>query len=259
MQNHLKHILFFILAVAGSRLTAQPKHYTTANAHSHNDYEQPVPFYTAYNAMFGSIEADIFLVKGQLLVAHSFEELKKNRSLEDYYIKPLLTFVQKNNGYPFADTSRRLQMMIDVKTGAVNTLDSLEALLKRYPQVINNSHIHWAISGNRPKDSTWQQCPAFIWFDGVLSKDYNTEALQKIIMMSDDFKSYSQWNGEGEIPAADLEKIKRAITKSHTVNKKVRFWDAPDTPAAWKQFMQLGVDYINTDKIEELANFLNSK
>jgi alkaline phosphatase len=39
-------------------------HYTIANTHSHNDYEQPIPFWTAYNAQFGSIEADIFLIDG---------------------------------------------------------------------------------------------------------------------------------------------------------------------------------------------------
>ncbi len=41
--------------------------YTIANTHSHNDYEQPIPFWTAYNAQFGSIEADVFLVDGRLV------------------------------------------------------------------------------------------------------------------------------------------------------------------------------------------------
>jgi hypothetical protein len=31
-------------------------HYTLANTHSHSDYEQPIPFRTAYNAQFGSID-----------------------------------------------------------------------------------------------------------------------------------------------------------------------------------------------------------
>jgi alkaline phosphatase len=33
---------------------------TVSNAHSHNDYEQPIPFRMAYQAGFGSVEADIF-------------------------------------------------------------------------------------------------------------------------------------------------------------------------------------------------------
>lgn len=39
----------------------QPNLYSTINAHSHNDYENPIPFHTAYDNTFGSIEADIFL------------------------------------------------------------------------------------------------------------------------------------------------------------------------------------------------------
>lgn len=42
---------------------AQEKEYTVANAHSHNDYEQPNPFFEAYGEQFGSIEAAIFLMK----------------------------------------------------------------------------------------------------------------------------------------------------------------------------------------------------
>src|ERR1700722_10608128 len=82
-------------------------HYTIANTHSHNDYEQPIPFRTAYNAQFGSIEADIFLVAGRLLVAHDRKELARGRTLEDYYVKPLSAGVEKNHGYPYADSSRK--------------------------------------------------------------------------------------------------------------------------------------------------------
>lgn len=236
---------------------AQPTHYGTANAHSHNDYEQTVPFYAAYNAGFGGIEADIFLIHGNLIVAHDMAEVQKNRSLEEYYLKPLQDFVEKNNGYAYADSTKQLQVLIDVKTGGVNTLDAFIAVLKKYPLLIDNKTIVWAISGNRPADSLWASYPPFIQFDGLLFKDnYSAEALQKIVMMSDDFKSYSSWRGEGELPAADLQKIRAAIARCHTLNKKVRFWDAPDIPNAWKQFMQLGVDYINTDHIPELANYL---
>src|ERR1700750_333937 len=48
--------------------------YTVANTHSHNDYEQPTPFWMAYQEQFGSIEADIFWLNGQLIVAHNLRE-----------------------------------------------------------------------------------------------------------------------------------------------------------------------------------------
>jgi len=251
--------LFTVLSLfTGFAIYAQPKHYTTANAHSHNDYEQQQPFYAAYNAGFGSIEADIFLVKGKLLVAHDLPELQKNRSLEDYYIKPLNDLVQKNNGHAYADKKKTLQMMIDVKANAVIVLDSLVALLRRYPLLSNNKTIQWVISGSRPAESTFSTWPAFIWFDGLPGKTYSAESLQKIPMISDDFKTYSLWNGEGALPAADEAKLKAVIEKSHALHKKIRLWDAPDNPNAWQQLMKLGVDYINTDKIEELHQYLDA-
>jgi alkaline phosphatase len=77
-------------------------------------------------------------------------------------------------------------------------------------------------------------------------------------MLSDDFKSYSLWNGEDSIPENDKTILINAIAKAHRLKKKVRFWDAPDNKNAWQAFMQLHVDYINTDHIKELTQFFRS-
>ena len=53
----------------------------TMPIHSHNDYAQKRPFWGAYEAGADSIEADVFLVDGDLLVAHSRRELKKENTL----------------------------------------------------------------------------------------------------------------------------------------------------------------------------------
>jgi alkaline phosphatase len=49
------------------------------------------------------------------------------------------------------------------------------------------------------------------------------------------------------------------IGKAHRLHKKIRFWDAPDSQPAWKTFMDLQVDYINTDHIQQLADFLKGQ
>ena len=79
-----------LLTAAGLSLTvrpieadAQPTRYTSANTHSHNDYEQATPFWLAYSQQFGSIEADIWWVGGQLLIGHNLEEIKSGRTLDD--------------------------------------------------------------------------------------------------------------------------------------------------------------------------------
>lgn len=252
----MKNVFSFLLIITTISINAQPSKYTPANAHSHNDYEQAVPFYTAFNAGFGSIEADIFLINGKLLVAHDTTELQKNRTLEDWYLKPIDLIVHKNNGLLYTGKRRRLQMLIDIKSEAVETLDALVNLLKQYPSLSDGENVQWVISGNRPADSAFASYPDFIWFDGILSKTYPEAALPRIVMMSDDFETFSKWNGEGELPADDKSKLITLIKNAHLQGKTVRFWDAPDMPNAWHTFMQLKVDYINTDKIEELRAYI---
>ena len=60
---------------------------------------------------------------------------------------------------------------------------------------------------------------------------------------------------EGPLDKATTDSLKALIRDAHQQGKKVRFWDAPDHPAAWKQLLDLGVDYINTDKVEELSRY----
>ncbi|GGB07454.1 alkaline phosphatase [Puia dinghuensis] len=237
---------------------AQPLHYTVANTHSHNDYEQPTPFWMAWQHRFGSIEADIWLVGGKVLIGHDREEIKAGRTLEEYYVKPLEACIEKNNGYPYADTLRRLQILIDVKADSVAALAALVGLLDKYPALEHCSALKWVISGNRPDPAQYTAYPPFIAFDGILHLQYTPEALSRIAMMSDDLRYYTRWDSRTGIPDTDLGALKAAITHSHTLHLPVRLWDAPDFPAAWRQLMQLQVDYLNTDHIADLAAYLNS-
>jgi alkaline phosphatase len=236
-------IIFFFNAVVAF---AQPVQYSVANTHAHNDYEKPFPFFEAYNQQIGSIEADIFLQNGTLLVAHEAKQLSNAKTLETLYLQPLQGALQKNNGYAYADTSKVLQLMIDVKTEAVATLDQLIKTFALYPTITKASSIIIIISGSRPDAAQFTAYPAFIHFDGELKKNYTADALTKIVMLSDNFKSYSQWNGKGRLPETERKAIATVIDKAHALGKKVRFWNAPDIINSWYSFMQLGVDYINT-------------
>ena len=252
----MKKLLILLLLLPGCVLFGQLTHYTTANVHSHNDYEQKIPFWLAYNQNFGSMEADIFLQNGELLVGHEKKDLVRHRTLEAYYLRNLQHCIIKNRNHPFADTSRKLQMLIDIKTDSIATLNKLVGLLKKYPVLIHNPLLTFVITGRRPEQSHLADYQSFIYFDGVLSETYSQEALEKIVLFSDDFKKYSQWNGNGVVPEKELVLLKSAVDKAHRLKKPVRFWDAPDGISAWYQLMHLGVDYINTDHIMEISAFL---
>ena len=78
-------------------------------------------------------------------------------------------------------------------------------------------------------------------------------------MLSDDFHYYSGWNGTAQIPDEDSTKLASVIARAHEEGIPVRFWNAADFSNAWLQFMKLQVDYINTDHIDSLADYLHTR
>ena len=232
--------------------------YTTANAHSHNDYEQAHPFWSAWQNGFGSIEADIFLYDNKLIVAHDRQEMMAGRTLDSLYLNPLQQCILKNKGFVYPDTNRHLQLMLDIKSEAMVTLKGLIEKLNDYPALVSCSSLHIVISGNRPDPSLFTGFPAWIWFDGELKKEYTVKELKKIAMFSDDFARYSKWRGEGELSEEERQELQSMVNKVHREGKKIRFWNAPDTHHSWHTLIDLGVNYINTDHIFELSDFLKN-
>ncbi len=235
---------------------AQETRYTVSNAHAHNDYLHPLPFYTAYNAGFGSIEADVYPVNGRLLVAHNKKEIEPQRTLKSLYIEPLLKELKNN--------SRRLKLLIDIKE---NYKVSLQILLKeikplkKYLTATNNAGnpITILISGERPPPAEYKNYPGYIFFDDDLKMKHTPEEWERVGQVSLSFEKFSSWKGDGSLPLEDQELIQRIIDSVHLSGKKIRFWAAPDNESSWKAQMKLGVDLVGTDKIKELADFLQSE
>ena len=250
-----KFLCLLSIVLSTLPLSAQKPLYSAAMAHSHNDYHQQNPFYAAYNEQFGSMEVDIHLVGKLLLVAHDSTELGGGRTLENLYLVPLAASIERNRGFVFKDTSRKLQLLIDLKTGGAATMDALVTLLKKYPAITSNRSVSIVITGKRPVAKLYHTYPSYIWFDGNLDSQYTKIALTKIAMLSDPLEKYSKWNGMGELPLADKRIITSWVNKAHRLKKPIRFYGCPDFAAAWKQLLQLNVDFINTDHIAELSDF----
>lgn len=248
--------LYFLIMLWSVAVHAQPVQYSTAQVHSHNDYEQVFPFWLAWRQGFGSIEADIFLDQGELIVGHDPEQVKQRRTLDSLYLRPLLQCLQQNGGYVYADKSRQLQLMIDIKTAAIPTLDKLVQVLQNYPSLTTSPSVKIVISGNRPQPASFASYPDWIRFDGDLQKTYTAEQLTRIEMLSDNFARYSKWNGKGRLPESEQDTLKQLIKKVHTAGKKIRFWNSPDIMNSWYAYMRLGIDYINTDDINGISTFL---
>ena len=98
-------------------------------AHAHNDYLHERPLLDAVQNRFASVEADIFLVDGELLVAHTFWELDRNRTLQKLYLDPLKELTQANGGTVFKDAAAEFTLLIDIKNKEILLKLKIEKLL----------------------------------------------------------------------------------------------------------------------------------
>lgn len=260
IRNTLRKRLFCIfilcLNIFSVHVFAQ-KNYTVADAHAHNDYLHPIPFYTAWNAGFGSIEADVFPVHGELLVAHDSSAIRVQRTLENLYIGPLLKELKKNG-------NRKVNLLIGIKE---NYKESLLLLLKElkplekylYSDMDTAKPVTILISGERPSPSEYKNYPNYIFFDDDLRLFHTAEEWKRVGLVSLSFERYSWWNGVDTIPEKDKNSLIRVIDSVHNAGKKIRFWAAPDNENSWNLQMKLGVDLIGTDKIETFSKLLEPK
>ncbi len=246
------------LAVFSQNQAQNYLNYNVGNAHSHNDYMQEIPFWQAYYANFGSIEADVYPVKGKLWVAHTEKELSSDRTLENLYLDNISKQIKLNKGNIYPDAGKKLQLLIDIKQDYKTALSILVNTLKKYPEITGNSGIKIVITGGRPQPADFKNYPSYLYFDGDLDQNYSRDQLKRIGMFSADLPGLVKWNGKGIPRDEETEKIKQAVEKAHTQQKPMRFYGAPDFPNAWVNLMDLGVDYINTDHIPDLKKFMNA-
>ena len=246
--------LIIFLNLFPASVFSQQQKYTAANAHAHNDYLHPVPFYTAYNAGFGSIEADVFPVDDVLLVAHSKKEIQSQRTLRELYLTPLLKELSK-------DTLRKINLLVDIKENYKAALSLLIKELEPLKNLMSSEkkydRLTIVISGDRPPPSEYKNYPNYIFFDDDLTSHHSPEEWNRVGLVSLPFNKISEWKGEDNINRKDKKRLRNTIDSVHAAGKPIRFWAAPDTKNSWKLQMKLHADLIGTDKIDELANFLN--
>lgn len=216
-------------------------------AHAHNDYEHERPFFEAFQLGFGSIEADVYAVNGELLVGHERAQLSLNRNLKDLYIDPIIRVLKANKEGNFH------QLLIDSKTAADSTLPLIIAALKPHSEIIQQKGFRIVISGNRPKPSQYIESPAWITFDGRSDERFPTN---KVVLESESMLKFGFWNGQSPIPAALKEKLKTYVDQVHANGRKVRLWATPDSLLGYQALLDIGVDYIGTDKLRLLADYL---
>ena len=240
-----------------------------SGAHAHNDYEHEHPLFDALHYGFTSVEADIYLIDGRLLVSHT-RPILKAKTLDQLYLSPLDSIIKAHNGKVYPGYDGPFYLMIDLKSDGPAAYPVLKAALAHYP-ALSPSAVHRQagagtqgpviifLSGNRPMNAVLEDPGARIALDGRpedVGKGYTSEVMPVI---SDNYRKWSSWSGTDEPTTKDLLSIKDLARRVHAEGKKLRLWAIPDNPVAWKELLAAGVDVINTDKLKDLSQFLSDR
>ena len=103
-------------------------------AHAHNDYEHERPLLDALDHGFTSVEADVWLVNGELYIGHDAPDL--TRTLINTYLAPLARRVSRNGGAVYPHWGGALRLLIDVKSEGTSAWPVIERKLSRFPQLM---------------------------------------------------------------------------------------------------------------------------
>lgn len=236
-------------------------------AHAHNDYEHTNPLLDALDHGFTSVEADIFLVNGELLVAHDAADLDPARSLKRLYLDPLRARIQANGGSVYK-TPAAFRLLIDVKTEAESTWAVLRDVLAGYSDILSGQDANGRIdgpvtaivSGNRARATMLGETTRYAFYDGRIAADLGGDDTF-IPLVSQNWNSLFSWKGVGAMPDNQRSRLDQFVSRAHASGQIVRFWETPDAPGAardnlWQALIDADVDLINTDDLAGLQSFL---
>ena len=156
-------------SLAESRQSSSTQSLGLERAHAHNDYEHDRPLFDALDHNFKSVEADIWLVDGELIIAHDPEDVpqavQEGRTLRSLYLEPLQTVVTQNGGSVYRGDPDYFTLLIDIKSEAASTYLALHEELRHYKQMltrfaprgVRDSALTTIVSCNSPRELMQQQ------------------------------------------------------------------------------------------------------
>lgn len=270
----LRRSLFLVVMAAAALVHADPV--PLPRTHAHNDYEHKRPLFDALDQGFCSVEADVYLVNGELLVAHNRTDVKPERTLQALYLDPLRERFKRFGGHiypelgsqpalsqPLATNAPRVEftLLVDIKTDGAAVYRKLQSLLPEYREMLTRftststtpGAITVILSGDRPRELVAADPARWCALDGLLTDLATNPPVHLVPLISESWRPTFNWFADGKISAADQTTLRSLVERTHAQGRRLRFWGVQDQPYVWSELHAAGVDLINTDKLSELA------
>jgi hypothetical protein len=228
---------------------------------AHNDYQHENPWDQSRDLGFRAIEVDLLLHNGRLLVGHELKDTLNASSFNDLYLSKIKADIK--NRKLMQNNKGPVYLMLDFKTPALPTMLALQREIRSINKFISNHdgykwnhrEILLFISGNRPIELLKNSPLKRIFLDGRpsdLETNFDPIAMP---VVSDRFSNWSKWNGKGQMPEEEQNAIRDLAKECHEKGTLLRLWAIPDNPEGWRQLIELGVDFINTDNLQGFVDW----
>jgi glycerophosphoryl diester phosphodiesterase len=235
-------------------------------AHSHNDEMQKRPLLDALAFGFCSIEADVHLVDGELLVAHDRNKVDARRTLDSLYLRPLWERYQANGGHIYAEEAT-VTLLVDIKDKGAETFRVLDRKLADYAPMLTHftdeattpGAVTVIISGDRANDVILASSPRLAAIDGRLSDLNGPLNPNQMPLISDNWLLHFSWLGVLKMGPRQAAKLDAIVAKAHAHGVRVRFWGTPQSDVVWGRLYDAGVDLLNADNLGKLSALLLKK
>ncbi|MBX7101240.1 MAG: hypothetical protein K1X89_26220 [Myxococcaceae bacterium] len=230
-------------------------------AHAHNDYRHVRPLLDALEQGFTSVEADVFLRDGGIIVSHDAKDIAGE--LGALYLQPLAERVQAT-GSVYGDGGV-FYLWIDLKESTQALQDALAARLSQESDLttfeddggVTLRPVTVILTGNGVAKKALVARPGprpFIRDDVLAVGDPPADNRWGYYAIS--YLNRIGWDGKGTIPEADRNILQGLIEAAHRTGRKIRIYDSPDTVPYWTVAQELGLDFINADDLAGLSAFL---
>ncbi len=195
------------------------------------------------------------------------------------YLDPIVRMIKENDTLFKYSEEHPLILMIDIKTNRDSTYKYLKLVLSKYEKYITrycykNDSIVQAplkicLSGKAPDlaiiKEDWQMVKIDVGFGPAneLCHDYlywspsvyPADILFIIERRSDPYFKLLKYRGMGDPDQRDVQTLKIYAESTHSRNKQLRFYAAPENKKVWRYLLDAGVDWINVDKLKKFAGF----
>ena len=254
----MKYALSLLILFAVLTLSAQQT--ILDCGHSHNDYTHEHPLFDALSFGFKSIEIDVWLHGGKLIVDHDGIGLDGKKDIEEQYLLPIIERVKAHHGWVYDGDSTPTIFMVEFKNDPEACYAVLKQIIENHKTLFcdrmgHGGPIKLVITGHRPWQSLRTGNELYITGDGDIKQSADSMPPHILERVSDPYGSHFSWKGKGAMPKAQKAKLDEMVRVAHEHGRQIRFYALPQDVNVWKTLLEAGVDWINVDKLEMFANF----